>query len=70
METLKLIAKRKEVIDTKTQQVKRYTNFVLRIAIGNHHVDVPIQPVNFGEKDNRKNYTLLLQASEKDGVPF
>lgn len=70
METIRLLAKRKEVV--KNNEVKRYTNFVLRIPIGNHYVDVPIQPVNFGEKDNRKNYTLLLQASEKekDGMPF
>lgn len=69
METLKLISRRKEVKNEKGE-IKRYTNFVLRISLGNHYVDVPIQPVNFGERENRKNYTLLLSASEKEGSPF
>lgn len=67
---MKLIAKRKEVKNEKTGEIKRYTNFVLRIPMGNHYVDIPIQPVNFGEKENRKNYTLLLASAEKSEAPF
>lgn len=50
---------------------KSFTNFFIRISVGDSFVDVPIQPVNFGEKTNRRGYSLLSAAAKLDeSEPF
>lgn len=48
-----------------------FTNFELEIEVNGNIVNVPIQPVNFGEKQNRWAYSVLsLSAIEKGSDPF
>lgn len=63
---VQLLQTRKEIKDEKTGETKRYTNFKLRIEIGNRYIDVPIRPVDFGKESNRKNYTLLISVADKE----
>ena len=63
---VQLIQTRNEVKNKETGETKRYTNFKLRINIGNRYVDVPIRPVDFGQEANRKNYTMLLSVADPD----
>lgn len=65
-ENVQLIQTRKEIKDEKTGEIKRYTNFKLRIQIGNRYTDVPIRPVDFGKESNRKNYTLLISVADNE----
>lgn len=48
-----------------------FTNFELEIEVNGNIVNVPIQPVNFGEKQNRWAYSVLsLSAIDKGSEPF
>lgn len=48
-----------------------FTNFELEIEVNGNVVNVPIQPVNFGEKQNRWAYSVLsLSAIDKGSEPF
>lgn len=66
MNNVQLIQTRNEVINKETGETKRYTNFKLRINIGNRYVDVPIRPVDFGQDANRKNYTMLISVADQE----
>lgn len=73
MKLFKVIKKveSKEIGKDGKPLVKSYTNFYLKFYIGENLVSVPIQPVNFGEYSNRKNYNLLsLLAVTEDDEPF
>lgn len=63
---VQLLQTRKEIKDKKTGETKRYTNFKLRVQIGNRYTDIPIRPVDFGEKSNRTNYTMLISVADKE----
>lgn len=68
MESLKLY-KVIKVVNSKDDKgaeiVKRYTNFYLRVFVNGKGINVPIQPVNFGNQSNRTAYQLLSLASEE-----
>ncbi len=55
----------KEVVNKETGEIKRYTNFYLEVVLNGNKINVPIQPVNFGEKSNRSNYHILRLASKE-----
>lgn len=60
----------KEVIEGK-EVVKRFTNFYIEIEVEGNKKLIPVQPVNFGEKQNRRNYQLLsIVATKIDKMPF
>lgn len=61
---VQLLQTRNEVKNKETGETKRYTNFKLRIQIGNRYIDVPIRPVDFGQDSNRKNYTMLISVAD------
>jgi len=61
---VQLLKNRKEIVDKKTGEKKRYTNFKIRVSIGNRYIDIPIRPVDFGEKDNRQNYSMLNSVAD------
>ena len=68
---VRLIKKVKKVetneMNEKGEKIyKSYTNFSLRIPVGDNYVNVAIMPVNFGEKTNRKGYSLLSACAEDD----
>lgn len=64
IELVKKIKKVSNGIVDGVETFKSYTNFAIRIPVGDNYVDVPIQPVNFGEKTNRKGYSLLSAAAK------
>lgn len=66
MNNVQLIQTRNEVTNKETGETKRFTNFKLRINIGNRYVDVPIRPVDFGKESNRKNYTMLISVADTE----
>lgn len=60
----------KSVVEGK-ELVKRFTNFYLEVEIEGQMKLIPIQPVNFGEKQNRRNYQILsLVAKKIEDSPF
>jgi len=60
----------KETIEGK-EVVKRFTNFYIEIEVEGNKKLIPIQPVNFGEKQNRRNYQVLSMIATKiDKLPF
>lgn len=61
---VQLIQTRNEVTNKETGETKRYTNFKIRIQVGNRYMDIPIRPVDFGQDSNRKNYTLLISVAD------
>lgn len=60
------------ILDSNGKEVtKRYTNFELEFEISGQLKTVPIQPVNFGEQQNRRNYQVLSLISVlKEESPF
>ena len=53
-----------QLLDEKGSPTKkRFTNFFVRVDINGNVVDVPITPVNFGEKSNRRNYNILQMSA-------
>lgn len=48
---------------TKDGKELSFTNFQLVIQVNGKDVYVPIQPVNFGEKSNRFNYSVLKMSA-------
>ena len=65
----------KQVVSTVEgkEVTKNYTNFYIEVEIEGNLKLIPIQPVNFGEKQNRRNYQVLsLVATEikKEDMPF
>lgn len=63
----------KEVVQTvEGKEIKkRFTNFYIEIEIEGNKKLIPVQPVNFGEKQNRRNYQLLSMISTKiEKLPF
>jgi len=64
----------KKVVEIeKNGEKKRYTNFLIEVEVNGNVVTVPIQPVNFGEQQNRRNYnTLSLCATliKDDNQPY
>ncbi|MEM0173117.1 MAG: hypothetical protein QXI16_01260 [Sulfolobaceae archaeon] len=60
-----------QVDDNGSVLMNSFTNFELEIEVNGNIVNVPIQPVNFGEKQNRWAYSVLsLSAIEKGSEPF
>lgn len=63
----------KEVTQTieGKEVTKRFTNFYIEIEVEGNKKLIPVQPVNFGEKQNRRNYQLLSMIATKiDNLPF
>ena len=63
----------KEVTQTieGKEVTKRFTNFYIEIEVEGNKKLIPVQPVNFGEKQNRRNYQLLSMISTKiEKLPF
>lgn len=63
---MKLLKEIKEVNgkdENGKDMIKRFTNFKLVVEVEGNEIEVPIQPVNFGNKQNRKYYQILSMVS-------
>ena len=62
----KVVSKKDNVVlkDDKGNDIYRtFTNFYVEIQVNDNTILIPIQPVNFGESSNRRNYSLLSMSA-------